>query len=273
MDSREIIHYTITEDRSRFSQLNGILSQLNGILTKTPNANLDKPYHEKYSTEQSRISSFNGWPKTQKPCELAKVGFFYYGMSDIVKCFFCNGAINQWEENDVPIEEHIRWYPNCSYVRQLMGRDYLIKIREKYKNQDSGFDGDFSSEMTEYYRLNNQNSTTSDRFKERDISPTVVLARLDLPSIRNIMNLGFKESTVKRAIENKLRSDGDDFKNLVDLVNACFSIDENDKKLENRLRESFDLVLFNVPKNVDRFDISSIFLNKIHIRPRMIRLV
>ena len=52
-----------------------------------------------------------------------------------------------------------------------------------------------------------------------------------------------------------------------------FNIDENDKKLENRLRESFDLVLFNVPKNVDRFDISSIFLNKIHIRPRMIRLV
>ena len=237
MDSREIIHYTTTEDRSRFSQLNGILSQLNGILTKTPNANLDKPYHEKYSTEQSRISSFNGWPKTQKPCELAKVGFFYYGMSDIVKCFFCNGAINQWEENDVPIEEHIRWYPNCSYVRQLKEND-LKEIRKQFINQDSGFEGDFSSEMTEYYKLNDQNITTtslSDRFKERDISPTVVLARLDLPSIRNIMNLGFKESTVKRAIENKLRSDGDDFKNIVDLVNACFSIDKVEKLKKERV--------------------------------------
>jgi hypothetical protein len=278
MESQDIIQYS-TADKS----LN--YSQLKHVLMRTVNANLEKPRHEHYLTLQSRIDSFSRWPlvKKQKPDELAKAGLYYNGVADEVKCFFCNGGLSNWQQNDVPIEEHVRWYPKCPYVRQLMGMSFLEAMKEKFKNVESGFEGDFSYEMTRYYNLEDQNTTTqsserpsrlaNNRVKEREISPTVVLARLDLPAVRKIMNLGFKESTVKRAIENKLRRDGDDFKNLVDLVDACFNIDENDKKLENKLRETFDLVLFNVSKYVDRFQIKSLFETKIHVRPKIIRLI
>lgn len=39
------------------------------------------PKHLKYMTEESRISSFDKWPKTDmiNPVELAKAGFYYTG--------------------------------------------------------------------------------------------------------------------------------------------------------------------------------------------------
>jgi hypothetical protein len=273
MNDHTIIQYT---DNTRFSLLKDVLN-------KTANANVDKPFHQNYSTEQSRLNSFKDWPKMliQQPTDLSNAGFYYYGIKDMVKCFFCNGGLCNWESNDVPIEEHARWFPKCSYLRQLMGAKYLEEMREKFKNVESGFTDNFSYDMTQYYNLTtheqNTNKTTPARKstnKEREISPTVVSARLDLPSIRKIIDLGFKKTTVKRAIENKLRKDGDDFKNLVDLVAACYKINENDKKLENKLVKLFDLVLFNVASSINKSEVFNLIKTKINnIQKMFIRLV
>ena len=274
MDSHQVIQYT-TADNARFSLLKDVLN-------KTANANVERPFHPDFSTEQSRLASYNDWPSnlTQQPDELAKAGFYYYGMKDMVKCFFCNGGLSNWESGDVPIEEHTRWFPKCAYIRQLMGVRYLEEMREKFKDVDSGFRDDYTFDTSKYYQSNDHDVTPATHAprsnvqsitKERDVSPTVVLARLDLPAIRKIIDLGFKKVTVKRAIEKKLAKDGDDFKNLVDLVAACYNIEENDKKLENKLKSTFDLALFNVSKCVDKLDVYNLFSNMIHIKPTIIK--
>jgi len=33
------------------------------------------------------------------------------GERDRVKCWYCNGGLQNWERNDVPWEEHAKWFP------------------------------------------------------------------------------------------------------------------------------------------------------------------
>lgn len=58
------------------------------------------------------------WPKDafRDVDSLVSAGFFYDGHKDRVVCFSCGGALGNWDQNDDPLVEHVRWYPNCSYV-------------------------------------------------------------------------------------------------------------------------------------------------------------
>ena len=149
------------------------------------NTNLQIPRHEHYLTLQTRIDSFSRWPsvKKQKPDELAKAGFYYNGVVDEVTCFFCNGGLSDWQQNDVPIEEHVRWFPKCPYVRQLMGMSFLEAMKEKFKNVESGFEGDFSYEMTRYYNLEVHKTTTQSSKRPSRQANKIVNHLLDLEGV------------------------------------------------------------------------------------------
>ena len=77
-----------------------------------------KPKHLSYCKESSRMSSFNTWPKQMnpKPEQLAKAGFFYEGVSDTCRCFFCGHVVHNLETHDDALEEHRRHSPKCHYV-------------------------------------------------------------------------------------------------------------------------------------------------------------
>ncbi len=63
------------------------LESIKSVLNRTQNAVLDKPLNPAYSTEQTRMMSYQQWPKHvgQQPDVLSKAGFYYYGMKDMVK--------------------------------------------------------------------------------------------------------------------------------------------------------------------------------------------
>jgi hypothetical protein len=50
---------------------------------------------------------------------LVRAGFFYTGTKTITTCFYCNGSLENWGANDNPTIEHVRWFPNCAYVKEL----------------------------------------------------------------------------------------------------------------------------------------------------------
>ena len=86
----------------------------------------------------ARIESFRTWPKQQKPDSLAGAGFFYFGVTDRVRCFFCSVQIKDWQPNDDPYQLHLRFSPKCKFIRQVI---FLIcqsdeKKRTKYFNED-----------------------------------------------------------------------------------------------------------------------------------------
>lgn len=76
---------------------------------------------EHLNNELERLKTFDN---TNWQCEfmdkiiLAKIGMYYYGESDKVKCYFCDVIIGRWELDDHPITEHIRWSPNCPLLKR-----------------------------------------------------------------------------------------------------------------------------------------------------------
>ncbi|XP_072932741.1 death-associated inhibitor of apoptosis 1-like isoform X2 [Epargyreus clarus] len=88
------------------------------------------PVHPRYASVAARLRTFNDWPRCmrQKPEELAEAGFFYTGQGDKTKCFYCDGGLKDWENDDVPWEQHARWFHRCAYVQLVKGRDYVQKV-------------------------------------------------------------------------------------------------------------------------------------------------
>lgn len=88
------------------------------------------PVHPCYATEAARLRSFQDWPRCmpQKPEDLAEAGFFYTGQGDKTKCFYCDGGLKDWETDDVPWQQHARWFDRCAYVQLVKGRDYVQKV-------------------------------------------------------------------------------------------------------------------------------------------------
>lgn len=70
--------------------------------------------------EQQRLNTFDHrWPHTFLDRGiLAKTGFYYIGLQDQVKCYFCKVVVGFWEKNDNELKEHKRWSPNCPLLRR-----------------------------------------------------------------------------------------------------------------------------------------------------------
>lgn len=79
---------------------------------------LPGPRYPAFRTFEQRLATFADWPKSlkQKPEEMAEAGFFYIGSGDRTACFYCGVGWKDWEETDVPWEEHERWSPECAFL-------------------------------------------------------------------------------------------------------------------------------------------------------------
>jgi len=115
----------------------------NGISSATINkltplgVNFDKPRYPQYAILTVRMSTYNGWPATQTPKQMADAGFIYAGYADYARCFFCGGGLRNWEEGDDPWIEHARWFPRCAYVRQNKGDQFVQLVHERLQEMAS----------------------------------------------------------------------------------------------------------------------------------------
>ncbi|KAH8899744.1 hypothetical protein GQ53DRAFT_200907 [Thozetella sp. PMI_491] len=96
---------------------------------------------EQYFVYENRLASFKGpqpitkkrasnassrapralhWPhKTLAPADLARAGFVFEPLQDNpdnVVCFLCQKALDGWEEDDNPLDEHLKHSPNCGWA-------------------------------------------------------------------------------------------------------------------------------------------------------------
>ncbi|XP_053390831.1 E3 ubiquitin-protein ligase XIAP-like, partial [Mercenaria mercenaria] len=92
-----------------------------------PGITNEQPKHPDFATRSARLSSFSHWTLGQMitPENLAEAGFFSSGTKDNVKCFFCGGELQDWKLGDNPWIEHARWFPNCAYVKQCKGVEFV----------------------------------------------------------------------------------------------------------------------------------------------------
>lgn len=64
--------------------------------------------------EKRRLRTFHQFPNDLMDISfLAKTGFFYLGVDETCKCFFCEVEISQWNIYKNPLLEHIHLSPGC----------------------------------------------------------------------------------------------------------------------------------------------------------------
>ena len=56
--------------------------------------------------------------------------YYFVGVNDFTRCFFCAGGLRDWEPNDNPWIEHARWYENCVFVRQCKGEEFMQLVKQ-----------------------------------------------------------------------------------------------------------------------------------------------
>uniref|UniRef100_A0A8C6ALK3 RING-type E3 ubiquitin transferase n=1 Tax=Monodon monoceros TaxID=40151 RepID=A0A8C6ALK3_MONMO len=91
-----------------------------------------RPAFPGMGSEELRLASFCDWPLSAvvPPELLAAAGFFHTGQQDKVRCFFCYGGLQSWEQGDDPWTEHARWFPRCEFLLRTKGRDFVCRVQE-----------------------------------------------------------------------------------------------------------------------------------------------
>ena len=104
----------------------------NNPSTLFPCLNAINPHMCNYET---RLATFTKWYYTTiQREEIAKAGFFYIGESDRVRCWNCNGGLQDWKAEDNPWIEHAKWYPLCDFILQKKGTEFVCETTLRFQN-------------------------------------------------------------------------------------------------------------------------------------------
>ncbi|XP_063417371.1 baculoviral IAP repeat-containing protein 3-like [Mytilus trossulus] len=92
------------------------------------------PRYVSYAPLQVRISSFEGWPGylNQTPREMALAGFLFAGYHNYTRCFHCGGGLRNWDAGDDPWVEHASWFPQCGFLKQNKGENFIQAVLKKH---------------------------------------------------------------------------------------------------------------------------------------------
>lgn len=110
-----------------------------------------------YATYDTRLASYApptkrskaGWPhKSPSPQDLAKAGFYYKASSgkDNVQCFMCERQLDGWEEEDDPLQEHLKHGSDCAWA-------LLASIEQESAFDTSNMDDPTSSRIADARRI------------------------------------------------------------------------------------------------------------------------
>lgn len=104
------------------------------LMSEAQRAAASKPQITDLNIEANRLKTFENWTVSfMDKHQLALLGFYYYGPSDMVKCYFCGVEIGMWEEGDDVLTDHMRWSPSCNLIRRNETNN--VAINEALLNQ------------------------------------------------------------------------------------------------------------------------------------------
>ena len=109
--------------------------------TGRPRRRPRSPPPPRYKQVEARRQSFLGvdWPShlDVTPDKLVKAGFYYNGPPDRVKCGYCGGRLKNWQPRDSAIEEHLKHFPDCEFVRNIEKQTAVLSKNIRSKKKES----------------------------------------------------------------------------------------------------------------------------------------
>ncbi|XP_033742576.1 baculoviral IAP repeat-containing protein 7-like [Pecten maximus] len=177
-----------------------------------------RPKYQQFAILATRLGTFRNWPShlNQRPEQLAKCGLFYEGNHDYVRCFHCAGGLREWEPEDDPFIEHARWFPFCTFMRQLKGDRFIMDVQS----------GKITSPLLNVPAVT---AIPEDGFENC----------MDHPAVLSVMAMGYSEGWMKKAISvlRKHKEKPLTAENLLqivwDLEESGEIRDENDEECKN----------------------------------------
>ncbi|XP_034496047.1 baculoviral IAP repeat-containing protein 7 [Ailuropoda melanoleuca] len=154
-----------------------------------------RPAFPGMGSEELRLASFDDWPLTAvvRPELLAAAGFFHTGQQDKVRCFFCYGGLQSWEQGDDPWTEHAKWFPRCEFLLQMKGRDFVCSVQEARCHLLGSWDRSGEPE-------DGAPATPSDAGGSPEWA-----AWSRCPAVRAVLRMGFRPSRVRQLLWQKYR--------------------------------------------------------------------
>ncbi|CAG5129110.1 unnamed protein product [Candidula unifasciata] len=104
------------------------------------NSNPGFDHAEFQESEEARFKTFNGWAGIRGATarEFAQAGFIYIGPPDRVQCAFCSGILRNWNDDDSPLEEHRKHFPQCPFVVESLSAITLPRPKHsKFRSEPS----------------------------------------------------------------------------------------------------------------------------------------
>jgi len=91
---------------------------------------------QRMQTFHDNLDRWNGNNIRASATDMVEAGLYYLGQRDRVKCWYCNGGLQNWHFNDNPWFEHAKWFPTCEYVLQNKGPEYVYQVTQRFPNLD-----------------------------------------------------------------------------------------------------------------------------------------
>jgi len=210
---------------------------------------------------ESRLSTYrSGWQASRvraTPKQLAETGLYFLGERDRLKCWYCNGGLQNWEFDDDPWFEHAKWFPTCDFLLQMKGPDYVHDVARRFPNLRrpvirttvrrqvlSGLNmNDSERSGLSLSRPTSQNRPSGAALKVIDPRKELKLLkrRTDDEMMKSYElvtaaeNMGFRRAQVKAAFMRKLQSGNKEsfrgFEDLVDfIVSFCEDVPSDDEE-------------------------------------------
>ena len=147
----------------------------------------------KFLQYEQRLISFEYWPRSvsQTKEKMAKAGFYYYNLSDCVRCFYCGCRLRNWEPFDDPWEQHALWFPECVFVLVSKGQNFINRVHSQIKKYAYS-PGNFAILSGGY----NEGLTTPPPTIPPSPSKRQLLKKLKILYICSICTIGFRNRTL-----------------------------------------------------------------------------
>ena len=94
-----------------------------------------KPHTRCFTDQLKAFHLTENWPYEKiraTPFEIADAGFYYLGNKDKVKCWYCDGGLQNWEGFDLPWEEHAKFFPKCEFLLKSKGLEVVKNFVKKF---------------------------------------------------------------------------------------------------------------------------------------------
>jgi len=159
------------------------------------------------------MRTFKDWPPAlrQQPSDLSDAGFYYIGLSDQVKCFYCDGGLRNWVPEDDPWTEHARWFAKCGFVRLVKGDEFIARCLAERPTQDN-------SQQPQQAAPQQQQQPSQSRVLRAEDIPAVMSSAL----VHQALSMGVDASRVKMALQRRVLQSRPMYANVNELLDAAF---------------------------------------------------